>query len=57
MRKFKGCTFYICFGRWANPHVEMNRLVPFRLAIGWVSLTIVRVDIEVLIQALIEDNG
>ena len=57
MREHKGLTFYVVLGKYAGFHIEFNPTdepVIFRLGLGIVAICLLRVDIEVFLNALSE---
>jgi len=49
-----GLTFYLCFGKNAGIRLEREGLVIFRVVLFFVSFTILKTDVEVLIDKLID---
>lgn len=49
----KGMTFYVVFGQYAGFRTEISPRV-VRLVLGWVSLGIWKLDIEVFVTKLID---
>lgn len=58
MTEHKGLTFYIVLGKYAGFHIEFNLIdeqpVILRLGLGIVAICLLRVDIEVFLNALSE---
>lgn len=47
----KGLTFYVCFGGWGGFRIEaLKPRVPFRLVLGYMSIAIMRFDLEAFIE-------
>lgn len=51
MKKEGGLTFYLCFGRWGRPGIRIDK--GFQLVLGFVSIGIWKVDIELRIYNII----
>lgn len=46
-------TFYICFGKHAGFRFERNKSVVFRVVLAFMSIALVRRDIEILLEELV----
>lgn len=51
MKHVKGITFWICFGTYGGFHIQFSKLRT-GICLGWVSLQILTMDIEALLDNL-----
>lgn len=66
--KARGLTMQIAIGRWSKPEIKCSSLIPIRVCLGFVSISIIARDMEVFLceimkahrgitQSLIKEKG
>ena len=57
-KTLKGLTIYTCFGSFEKPKLTINpgTVIPIRLCLGWISITVMKIDIENFLEKLMKDG-
>jgi len=45
----KGLSFYICFGKWGKPRIDIDKQC-FRIVLGFVAFAVLFYDLEMLLE-------